>query len=233
MKPSESWAMTADGAARRGGYAARGELALRQAMEDVLRQRLGGDARICHEMVMGAREVRADVVAICPNHIVAVEIKGPVDNVTRLLHQVGMYQLSVPEVWVVTSRDKKLDAELIRYLMPSVGVMTARDIPQWDVRDWTPDLEILGEPVPRRPHPLMLLEMMWADELAAMARRTAVMTIGSRTPVRAKMIAALRQALGEDELLAACCHELRRRDALWRADPPVGDGKAASEGEKG
>ena len=50
MKPSESWAMTADGAALRGGswsrhsgYAARGELALRQALEDVLRQRLGGD----------------------------------------------------------------------------------------------------------------------------------------------------------------------------------------------
>ena len=88
MKETPSWAMTAPDAARKTGWASQSELRLRNAMEDWLRAR-HCDARICHEMVMGEREVRADVVAIGPAHIAAVEIKGEWDGVTRLLHQVG------------------------------------------------------------------------------------------------------------------------------------------------
>jgi hypothetical protein len=68
---------------------------LRDGLELIMRQRLP-DARVVHELVMGAREVRADVVAIAPNHIAAVEVKGAYDNVSRLMHQVGMFQLCVP-----------------------------------------------------------------------------------------------------------------------------------------
>lgn len=52
--------MTAEQAAQRGGFAAQSELALRNAMEDLLRQRYP-NARMCHEMVMGAGQVRADL----------------------------------------------------------------------------------------------------------------------------------------------------------------------------
>ena len=41
------------------------------------------------------------MVAIDAAHIAAFEVKGEYDETTRLLHQVGMYQLCVPEVWMV------------------------------------------------------------------------------------------------------------------------------------
>lgn len=53
MKGSESWAVTAEQAAARNGWRAGHELALRLAMEAVMRGRMP-DARMCHEMVMGA-----------------------------------------------------------------------------------------------------------------------------------------------------------------------------------
>lgn len=229
MKPTESWAMTAEGAARRQGYAATGELALRNAMEALLRQR-HPEARICHEMVMGAREVRADMVAISPATIAAVEVKGPSDNVTRLLHQAGMYQLCVPEVWLVVSKDKRDDADLIRYLMPSIGIIAARDVPYWiENGEWTPDLEVVAEPVPRDPHPRMMLEMMWAEELSNVVTRLRIMLCKSRLPRRSAMIDVLLESCGGQELLSECCAELRARHALWRADAPTFRQKAARE----
>jgi len=221
MKPSESWAMTAQGAARRQGYAAMGELALREGIEALLRTRFP-DARICHEMVMGAREVRADVVAVSPTTISAVEVKGPNDDVSRLLHQAGMFQLCVPEVWLVVSKDKRKAAELIRYLLPSVGVMAARDVPYYrDEGGWKPDLEVIAEPTPRDPHPEMMIEMMWAQELANIVNRLKLMIIKSRVPTRKAMITVLQDKCQPAELLQQCCTELRARHALWKADAPV------------
>ena len=151
MKPSESWAVTAQGAAERQGFAARSELRLRNAMEAFLRARYPV-ARICHEMVMGEREVRADIVAICPDHIAAVEVKGEYDKVTRLLHQAGMYQLSVPEVWLLTSdNDHCDDAATIRYLIPSLGLITATGIrDRYNTADQDCVLTVVAEPVPRQ-----------------------------------------------------------------------------------
>ena len=140
MSATESWSVTAEQAAQRpenrwNGKAAASELRLRNAVESFLRARFP-DARLCHEMVMGERQVRADVVAVAPNHIAAVEVKGEADSVVRLLHQVGMYQLCVPEVWIITSKGQhNRAAELIRYLMPSVGVITMTGIfDRWDER---------------------------------------------------------------------------------------------------
>lgn len=225
IKSTESWAMTAEGAAQRQGYAARGELALRNAMEALLRQRYP-EARICHEMVMGAREVRADVVAVSPSSIAAVEVKGPNDNVSRLLHQVGMFQLCVPEVWMVLSADKRDAGLLVRHLMPSVGLVTASGEPPryWerDDTDWDPALQIIAEPVAREPHPVMMAEMMWAEELGNICNRTRVMTVRSKLPARKTMIDVLLEKLGTAELLTECCTEIRARRALWRADPEIG-----------
>lgn len=222
MKASESWAMTADVAAQRKGWAARHELAIRNAMETLLRDRWP-DARMCHEMVMGAREVRADLVAVAPSHIAAVEVKGEGDNVTRLLHQVGLYQLCVPEVWMVISADKRDAARLVQYLLPSVGMIVGHNlVPDWRCRgtaDLDVRLEIEAEPKPRQPHPVMMLEMMWANELRAMASRLRIPVSAKST--RGKLIAAMLASFDVSALLPECCTELRARQALWRADPAV------------
>jgi len=223
MKGSEPAFQTAEGAAQRRGHAAGAELALRNELEALCRSRWPG-ARICHEMVMGARQVRADVVAICPDHIVAFEIKGEYDDTSRLLHQVGMYQICVPEVWIVAAQRHEADAHLIRHLIPSVGIVTGTG---WTRHGGSAEhgapvtLTVRAEAASRRPDPTMMLEMMWADELRAMCGRLRV-TAGPRTP-RASAIKALLAHAGPEELLRECCTELRCRVALWRADPPVPD----------
>lgn len=220
LKPSDPSFMTANQAALRKGYASRSELGLRNALEAFCRGRWPS-ARIVHEMVMGARQVRADVVAIDISHLVAIEIKGAYDDTTRLLHQVGMYQLSVPEVWVVAARKHEADCLLIHHLLPSVGVLIGDGIEGrrsqgLDVEDVK--LEVLHESAPREPAVDMLLEIMWAAELKAMCGRLKV-PVGSK-PTRPTMIKAIRD-LAIDELRRECCTELRARDALWRADAPV------------
>lgn len=221
MKGSEPSFMTAEGAAQRRGYAAESELALRNAMEVFLRERRP-NARMCHEMVMGARTVRADLVAVDTSHIVAVEVKGEYDDTTRLLHQVGMYQLCVPEVWMVVPVKHEEDAKLIRHLLPSVGLMVARGmVGSYHTRyDQEKDLklEVVCEATPRVVVPDMMLEMLWATELAGVCERTR--TSAPKRAARALMIKALLD-LPVDQLQYQACIALRARDALWRADTPI------------
>jgi hypothetical protein len=219
LKPNEPAFMTAEQAAQRRGYAAESELALRNAMEEMLRARFPA-ARMCHEMVMGQRTVRADLVAVDAAHIVAVEVKGDMDDTTRLLHQVAMYQLCVPEVWMVVPEKHQRDANLIRYLLPSVGLMTATGLrDHWsrygEVHPVT--LTVAAEATARPVLPEMMLEMLWAAELAGVCDRTR--TSRSAKSTRPYMIKALLD-LPIDQLQRETCTALRGRDALWRADAP-------------
>lgn len=222
LKPNEPAFMTAEQAANRRGYAGRAELALRNTLETFCRERWP-QARICHEMVMGERRVRADVVAVTPDHIAAFEVKGEYDDTTRLLHQVGMYQLCVPEVWMVVPVGRHAeDAGLIRRLLPSVGLlvgagMSERNNYEFDGKDF--GLVVEAEPTPFNPVPEMMLEMLWRDELAAACQRTACLGIGPKT-TRPTMIKAML-TLPVDQIQREICTELRARNALWRADPPV------------
>jgi hypothetical protein len=224
MRGSEPSFMTAERAATRHGYAARSELALRELLEEFCRARWP-DARIVHELVMGAGQVRADVAAIAPAHIAAFEIKGAYDNSVRLLHQVGMFQLCVPEVWICAAENHLEDARLIRHLLPSVGLLVApgmdRGFGRVDTgRDGAAaiELRVEAEAAPRPPAPRMTLEMLWRDELA-----TCCAARGMPVPARAtrgKMIGDLLRGAGPAETVAMACARLRRRDALWRADAP-------------
>lgn len=222
LKPNEPAFMTADQAANRRGYAGRAELALRNSLEAFARQRWPG-ARMCHEMVMGERKVRADMVAVDPAHIAAFEIKGEYDDTTRLLHQVGMYQLCVPEVWMVVPIGRHAeDARMLRYLLPSVGLLvgagtSAKNHYEFDGKDF--GLVVEAEPSPFKPLPEMMLEMMWRAELAGMCGRTRCYAVSQKT-TRPNMIKALLE-LSADVLLRECCTELRMREALWRADAPI------------
>jgi hypothetical protein len=225
QRPSEPWSMTADKAAQRTGYAAQAELVLRNALEVFCRQRWP-DARVVHEIVMGEGRVRADVAAIDKAHIAAFEVKGQYDDTTRLLHQVGMYQLCVPEVWMVVPVGRHADdARLIRHLLPSVGLLVGAGTSkinhyEFDGKDF--GLIVEAESSPRDPVPQMMLEMCWRDELAGICQRTKT-SIGKRAN-RSDMVKALLD-LPIKSLQDQVCAELRGRDAIWRADAPSKPGE--------
>ena len=231
LKPNDPIFMTAEQAANRRGYAARAELALRNSLESFCRTRWP-QARLCHEMMMGERKVRADVVAVDPAYIAAFEVKGEYDDTTRLLHQVGMYQLCVPEVWMVVPVGRHAeDARILRYLLPSVGLLVGAGTSQknhyeFDGKDF--DLVVEAEPAPRAPHPEMMLEMLWRDELFGACQRLSIAL--SKKPTRPEMIKNLLD-LPLETLQREVCTQLRGRDALWRADPPVGDFLALTQGQ--
>jgi len=227
--------MTAEQAATRRGYAGRAELALRNSLERFCRTRWPS-ARICHEMMMGERRVRADVVAVDTAHIAAFEVKGEYDETVRLLHQVGMYQLCVPEVWMVVPVGRHAeDARILRHLLPSVGLLvgagqSARNHYEFDGKDF--DLVVEAEAQPRQVHPEMMLEMLWREELLGCCGRLRI-CLGKK-PTRPEMIKKLLE-LPTETLQREVCTELRGRNALWRADaailPP--DLSAMSQAERG
>jgi hypothetical protein len=220
-RPTEPWSMTAEKAANRTGYAAQAELVLRNALETFCRERWP-HARVVHEIVMGEGRVRADVAAIDIAHIAAFEVKGQYDDTTRLLHQVGMYQLCVPEVWMVVPIGRHADdARLIRHLLPSVGLLVGAGTSkmnhyEFDGKDF--GLVVEAEAAPRAPVPEMMLEMCWAAELVDICGRTRT-SVGKK-PTRKVMVEALLD-LPVASLQAQVCTALRSRDALWRADAPV------------
>lgn len=222
LRPNEPRFMTADQAANRRGYAGRAELALRNTLEAFCRERWP-NARVCHEMMMGERKVRADVVAIDPAYIAAFEVKGEYDDTTRLLHQVGMYQLCVPEVWMVVPVGRHAeDARLLRHLLPSIGLLvgagsSAKNHYEFDGKDFS--LVVEAEPQPFKIVPDMMLEMLWRDELSAICNRTRCHAVSAKS-TRPVMIKSLL-TLSVEELQRETCTELRSRDALWRADAPI------------
>jgi hypothetical protein len=219
LKQNEPAFQTAEQAAQRKGYAGRAELALRNTLEMFCRDRWP-NARLCHEMVMGEGRVRADLVAIGADHIAAFEIKGEYDDTTRLLHQVGMYQLCVPEVWMVVPVGRHAeDARIIRHLLPSVGLLVGagqsqQNYYEFDGKDFS--LVVEAEPTFFNPLPEMALQMLWRDELIGVCDRTRT----ARGSSRAKMIANLID-LPAPLLQREICSALRARNALWRADPVI------------
>jgi hypothetical protein len=169
-------------------------------------------------MVMGEGRVRADLVAVGLDHVVAFEIKGEYDDTTRLLHQVGMYQLCVPEVWIVVPVGRHAeDARMLKHLLPCLGLLVGTGTSdsnyyEFDGKDFL--LTVEAEPSPFAPLPAMALQMLWRDELFRVCDRTRT----ARGSSRAKMITKLLD-LPFDLIQREICTELRAREALWRADP--------------
>lgn len=222
LRASDPSFMTAEQAAQRVGYAARSELELRHLLEAFCRSRWP-KARVVHELVMGEGRTRADVVSIDTDHIAAFEVKGAYDDTTRLLHQIGLFQLCVPEVWIVCAENHDADARLIRHLLPSVGILIGKGMrrdtyglnkPQPDVA-----LEVEAEPKPFQPVPEMMLRVLWRQEVFAAADRMRIARTSKST--RERVVKAILEKCSPKEILEQVCIELRARDALWRADQPV------------
>lgn len=222
LTPSDQHQQGAKAEAVRKAYRSPEELLIREKLEAWCRDRWS-DARIVHELVMGRGTVRADLAAIAPAHLAAFEIKGPYDDTSRLLHQVAMYRLATPEVWIVTADEHGDDGRLIRHLMPSVGHIRVIGFPVSRAYRVDPDeveLVVAAEPTPFAPLPDATLSLLWVSELCAEASRARVMQIGARAPSHATLVKAML-ALTPEEQIAAVCRQLRARDALWRADPPI------------
>lgn len=226
LRDSDPSFMTAEEAARRPGYAAQSELELRRLIEEFCRARRPR-ARVVHELVMGEGRTRADVVSIDERHIAAFEVKGAYDDTTRLIHQIGLFQLCVPEVWIVCAENHCDDARLVKHLLPSVGVLigTGMDRNYHDRSNVAVTLRIEAEPTPFVPVPDMMLRILWRQEVFSAADRLRIARTSKST--RQSVVKSILEKCGSSEILEQVCFELRRRDALWRADPPASTGGAS------
>ena len=221
-KPSH---MTAKQAAQRGSFALWSELSMREKIEEFSRERVPG-CRVVHELVIGEGKTRADIAAIGTDHIAAFELKGAGDSTVRLLHQIGVFQLGVPEVWMCVTSKQYEDAELVRYLMPSVGLIRFDNVSHnnWgrEPENTEAVMEIVHKPKPFQPHPEVMLRILWRDELAWACNHSRCFSAKSNS-TRPTMVRAMLDALEPDEILRLVCAALRGRDALWRADAPIAD----------
>ena len=197
-------------------YRSRDELAMRDAVERWGRAKWPG-ARQVHELVMGRGETRADMAIIGTDHFVSVEIKSQHDGTGRLLNQVGMFRLASPELWVVVCGRHKKAADLMRYLVPSLGI--AITTPDRDHGNLPESMEVVevAQPEPWQPHPASMLNLLWVDELMSEAKRYRVVQGNPKLSHKALVERMLR--LGPAEQIEAVCRQLRGRLAFWRADP--------------
>jgi hypothetical protein len=218
--------------ARRITYRSEDELKMRVAVETWGRAKWP-KARVVHELVMDRGTVRADVAFISPNYLVAVEIKSEWDDTSRLLCQAGMFRLAASEVWLASPHRHIKDCEMIRYLMPSIGVALSdidRDIGK------LPDnfkIETVHDAAPFSPYPEATLCLLWVAELRAEAQHAGLIQ-GGKPPTHSKLVGMMLKLPVEDQI-AAVCRQLRAREAFWRSDPPVNDAALKSpaiQGEK-
>ena len=198
-------------------YRSKQELALRDMIECWGRAKWP-EARCVHELVMGRGSVRADMAFISPAHIAAVEIKSEYDDTSRLLVQAGTFRLAVPELWIVAPNKHIEDAELVRYLMPSIGLATP------DRESMVGTFDAATKIVERQPSmlfapaPKALLSVLLVAELAWEARHHRLLQGTKKTPTHGTLVSLLT-ALTPDEQVRSVCRQLRDREAFWRADP--------------
>lgn len=200
-------------------YRSDAELKMRDAVERWGRTKWP-DARVVHELVMDRGTVRADVAFVSTAHLVAIEIKSEYDDTSRLLHQAGMFRLAVPELWIACPNRHVDDAKLIRFLLPSIGVLlTDRDRRVGPLPDEF-EIDEVEQAEPFQPWPASTLSLLWVTELLseAMLARTWQGSGGTH----AKLVNAMLK-LTWPEQIAAVCRQLRRRKAFWRADDPITD----------
>lgn len=219
---------TPDASARREDtrriYRSEAELKMRDGVERWGRAKWP-KARVVHELVMDRGTVRCDVAFVSPDHLVAVEIKSEHDDTSRLLNQAGMFRLSVPEIWIASPHRHVKDAELIRYLMPSVGVaLTDRDRAMGQLPDEF-NIDEVHQPTPFKPWPEAMLALLWVAELHEEAERYRLIQ-GSKGRINHSSLIAKMLTLTWPEQLEAVCRQLRGRAAFWRADPPIREGEA-------
>jgi hypothetical protein len=221
IKVSSNMDRPKDKAVRHFGHRSSMEMDMRDVLESWARKQWPA-GRIIHELVISSGVARADVATILPDHFVAFEIKGPADSTVRLLHQCAFFRLATPELWLVSTEHHEEDCEVIRYLIPSIGVIMVRGL---GARyGSTPDpanihIEIKHKAEPYRPLGKALLSMLWVEELRTEAIDHHLIKSKSRG-THSWLVKTLDEKLTDTEKMTAVCRHLRARDFVYRSDAP-------------
>lgn len=206
-------------------YRSQQELDMRARIEGWARERYP-EARVVHELVVGRGEARADMALVSPNTFAAIEIKSAHDSTTRLVAQACMFRLVSPELWIATTERHAEDVDTIQYLVPTLGVLGFKmKSPGWGA-DIDGGPEVLREAQQFQPHPESMLRILWVAELAAEAQRHSLWQGASSKPPAHERLVKLMMKLSPVERLRSVCRQLRMRDAMWRADPPLSEAAA-------
>lgn len=219
------------------------ELAMRTIAAAALR-RAYPDARIVHELPVRYSTNRIDIAAIRPAAIICLEIKSSRDVIDRLEAQLRAFQPVSHRLIVALApkHNEKLPSveEPVIRKGNTIGITFRR--PRTDAQDviqrvggcttWTIDAEtgaLEGDVVEQpyhRPGPCWatkMLDMLWRDELAEIARRFSI-SGGRRNPTHLDYRNACAEALTGRQATEAVCQALRARDAFDAAsDPPIGE----------
>lgn len=193
------------------------EVDLRNAVERWGRARWP-EARVCHELVLNRGTTRLDVAFVSPDRLAVVELKSGYDVMDRAIHQTAFARLCGCEAWLICDTRFSPDLRLIRFLLPTIGIAQLTTVDQHGhvLPGGEHAIEVVAEPdLATRPHPEAQAAVLWVAELCR-----ALGIGGSKPPTHASLMKRLA-ALPDAERTALVCRELRGRDALWRADPPI------------
>jgi hypothetical protein len=180
------------------------EQEIRAAVEVWGRKRFG-DVRVIHEFALGER--RIDMVLVCRDDIVGVEIKGPRDSLSdgRLAHQLREFNFYLPEVWLAIAPRWRKHADVRRrrnLLLPAEdGLAIVKDKGDGKFRPERDEFFCSR-----------LIELLWVDEAARIAQRTDVIpgVTLTREPTW-KVKRMLARMLSGHEIVKQVCIELRAR----------------------
>lgn len=172
------------------------------------------EARVCHELPVG--RCRADLAFVSPRHVAVVELKSERDTLRRLPDQWREFRDHVPEVWLAV--DPRWD-DATRNYDPRVLTRSGRVGGYYAARRDV-DLHFDWTRVPR------LLNLLWRDELGAIAARHFPARFRARAP-RYQLVPGLARELTGTQIVAEVCRELRARRAFPAfppSDPPLATG---------
>lgn len=176
-------------------------------------------ARVIHELNVEKGIVRADIAAVCPDHLYLFEIKSQNDTLHRLGNQIRHFH-PVCHGLIVVAHEKWCGAATAAgYPNCDAGKIIAlhgrATLWQWPEpervygRDWT-----LPSPTPPWHH--RMLRLLWAEELRGVAHSHGI-PVTAKTPAY-KLSRILASSLTGAEIEKAVCAALRSRSFAW-ADP--------------
>ncbi len=190
------------------------EAVLRAMVEDWGRAKWPG-ARVCHELVIDRGSCRLDVAFVEPDRLNIVELKSGYDTMERVIHQCAMARAAGHEAWLVVDRSHSRDMRLLHFLLPTVGLIEVYQPAEYRASERAgAEMKVIAEAVPAQPYPEVMASLLWVAEcLSALGYGPM-----SRPPTHASLVASLAK---QPDLARLVCRELRRRNAQWRADPPM------------
>lgn len=202
-------------------YRSSAEAEIREAVVAYLRK-IRPDARIMHEINASSFGNRIDVLAVCPEEIIPVEIKSEKDKLDRLRDQVEAMEM-VSNTPIVALHGRFLTRIRDNVYPPSeageaaVWVYPRRDRPGHVMcgREWrlsTPFRKV------RLCLPPTAIEVLWRSELHAICRWLGLSGIGRMDMATA--IDEIRWRMTGAEITRSICSALRSRECA-EADAPV------------